>query len=649
MSFNEIRKKFLQFFEEKGHTVVSSSSLLPDDPSVLLTTAGMQQFKPYFTGKANPIKDFGSKSTTSSQKSFRTSDIEKVGDESHLTFFEMLGNFSFGYKPGDSGSPKGGYFKKGAVGYAYDFLVNILGIKKERLWTTVFSGEKDVSEDKESPKIWQEFGIPEYRIFKFGRKDNFWGPTGNEGPCGPTTEIHFELKKEPCDRGDKCIPNCECGRFIELWNIVFNEYHCKNQKLTFEKLKTPGVDTGMGLERLAMVVQNKDTVFETDLFTPIINEIKNQMGVEDAEGSSSLTRLWMPGIAAEEDIEKSDIKNLKYLRDWRIIADHIRGAVFLIADGVLPSNVEQGYILRRLIRRSIRYAKLLCLKKDFYLAIIKKIIQIYENEYPEVRQKETDIITAIKNEEEKFGKSLDKGLKQFDKLISKQKSKIMTGKESFNLYETYGFPLELTEELAQEAGLKVDRKSFEEESKKHQEVSRAGAGKKFGGHGLVLDTGEVRAGSKEEVDKVTKLHTATHLLHQVLRDVLGDSVRQMGSDINPERLRFDFSYDKKMTPEEIKKVEDIVNEKIEQNLEVKKQDMDYEEAIKSGALAFFKGKYPERVTVYSIIEQSGNIFSKEVCGGPHVKKTGKIGKFKIIKEESSGAGVRRIRAVVGES
>jgi len=548
----ELRKKFLDFFNKRGHKIVPSSSLLPSDPSVLFTTAGMQQFKEYFLGKECPY----GKKVTSCQKCFRTSDIEEVGDTSHLTFLEMLGNFSFG-----------SYFKKEAINWAYEFIFNELKLPLKEAIFTVFEGDKEVPEDKESFTIWKKLGVSEEKIKRCGRKDNFWGPTGNEGPCGPTTEIHI--------------------RGIEIWNLVFNEYYQDSNKKLFP-LKQNGVDTGMGLERLAMISQNKSSVFETDLFSFF----------------SSLNS-----------------------RAERIIADHIRSAVFLISESIIPSNVERGYVLRRILRRAIRYGKLLKMPNNFLIPLAQKVIELYRNVYPELKSKETDILTVIQKEEETFEKTLKRGLKEFERLINKNRK--ITGKEAFDLYQNYGFPLELTEELLKEKGLKIERDIFDEAIKKHQEISRAGKEKKFGGVG------------KEVNYQITRLHTATHLLHQALRSVLGSHVKQMGSDITSQRLRFDFSHPQKMTLEEIKKVEEIVNEKIKEDLEVKREEMSYKEAILTGALAFFKEKYPERVSVYSVGD-----FSKEICAGPHVKRTSELKRFKIIKEESSGAGVRRIRAVL---
>lgn len=573
MYSSKIRHDFLNFFAKKGHKIIPSSSLVPSDPTVLFTTAGMQQFKPYYLGEKSP---YGS-NVVSCQKCFRTSDIEEVGDERHLTFLEMLGNFSFG-----------GYFKETAIKLAYQFLFEFLRLPKEEAIFTVFEGDPSknsgqaIPVDEESILIWEKIGITENQIKKCSRKDNFWGPTGEEGPCGPTTEIHFNN--------------------TELWNLVFNEYYQdRNGRLT--PLKQKGVDTGMGLERLSMIIQGKNSVYETDLFLPIMNEVP--AGNEKAK---------------------------------RIIADHIKSSVFLISEGILPSNVERGYVLRRILRRTIRYGKLLSLSRNFLIPLAQKVIEIYKDVYPEVKSKETDILTVIQNEEEKFEKTLKEGLKRFDVIVSPPtqklklsvpKPKIITGREAFDLYQSYGFPLELTKELANEKGFEVDELEFNEEFKRHQEISRAGVERKFGGVG------------KEATYGVAKLHTATHLLHAALRKILSEHVKQMGSDITPQRLRFDFSHPQKMTLEEIKRVEGLVNQKIKENLEVKKEEMEYEEAIKSGALAFFKEKYPEKVMVFSI----GN-FSKEICAGPHVKRTSELRQFKIIKEESSGAGIRRIRAIL---
>ncbi len=582
MTHQEIRDKFLKFFESRGHKIVPSSPLLPDDPSVLFTTAGMQQFKPYYTGAADAMHDFGSLSTTSIQKCIRTSDIDEVGDERHLTFFEMLGNFSFG-----------GYFKKEAIQYGYDFIVKEMGLKID--YVSVFGGEgpstgsgQAIPADEESEQIWKSLD-QNIVVKKFGRADNFWGPTGEEGPCGPTTEIYVDG--------------------IEIWNIVFNQYYQQKNK-TLAPLKTPGIDTGMGLERLVMVSQQVPTVFETDLLKPIL----------------ALT--------------PSELE----MRVRRIIADHSRAIAFMISDGIRPSNKEQGYVLRRLMRRVITHNFIA--KTDITLMhdIFAKILEIYGNYYKELNA--GLIINEFENENEKFMQTLKSGLRELEKVEKVDAS------SAFMLYESFGLPYEIIKDLGGAKAAQLTREDFDVKFKEHQDKSRAGSEKKFGGHGLILDTGELKAASPEELAKVTRLHTATHLLQTALRKVLGSSadgeITQAGSDITVERLRFDFTFPRKLTPEEIKAVEDTVNDAIKADYAVTKKTMSYEEALKTGALHFFKAKYPNRVDIYTIGPErsEGQPFSQEFCGGPHVQHTGEIGKFKILKEEAVSAGVRRIRAIV---
>ncbi len=557
-----LRKKFLKYFQKKGHIIVPSSSLIPkDDPTVLLTTAGMQQFKPYFTTEKDPQKDFGAKRCASVQKCFRTKDIDDVGDESHLTFFEMLGNFSFG-----------DYFKKEAIMWAYEFIAKELKLSID--YVTVFEGDENIPQDTGSIKFWNELGVD--KIYKRKKEDNFWGPTGEEGPCGPTTEIYVNN--------------------IEIWNIVFNQFYQHKDK-TLVPLAQNGVDTGMGLERLAMVVQNKESVFDSDLFERIFLVLGK---------SGALPK-----------------------RDSRIIADHIRGGVFLISDGITPSNLAQGYILRRILRRIICILKLYRLSSQLITDLAQAVIDEYKDVYPEIIAKQNEIITVIANEQERFNRTLDQGLKEFKKLLQKTHLQKLTGKEVFHLYDTFGFTLDITKELAKKEGLTVDEISFKKEFKKHQEISRAGAKKKFGGIGN-------KAGVKE-----IRYHTATHLLHQALRAILGNHVEQRGSDISSERLRFDFAHPQKLSEDEKKKIEDLVNEKIKAGLDVRMEEMTPEEAIKQGALGLFREKYGKKVKMYSI-----NNFSKEICAGPHVKNTKELGKFQIIKEQAVGRGVRRIKAIL---
>ncbi len=569
MNSQEIREKFIKFFEARGHKAVPSSSLIPTDPSVLLTTAGMQQFKPYFTGEKDPIKDFGSKNTISIQKSFRTSDIDEVGDDSHLTFFEMMGNFSFG-----------GYFKKEAIEYAHEFITKEMGLIID--YVSVFQGDSEVPADVESEEIWKSLGIADIR--KFSREDNFWGPTGIEGPCGPTTEIYVNG--------------------VEVWNIVFNEYYMKPDK-TLEPLKTKGVDTGMGLERLAVSYQRRQNFFETDLFD-FINLIP---------------------------------KNVPE-KQKRIMADHARGTVFLLAEGIIPSNKDRGYILRRLMRRVFVYENINKLDNNLIGKIVSAVINKYGEFYSELVRGSRSISGEFEKEKNVFEKTLARGLRELDKIES------INGKTAFDLYQSFGLPFEIIKELGGSKSHELTHESFDTELEKHQEISRAGAEKKFGGHGLV--EGDLTAADEAEMKIKTRLHTVTHLLNAALHKVLGDEISQRGSDITVERTRFDFVFSRKLTDEEIKKVENLVNDAIIQDYPITIQEMSLDKAKKSGALFFYQGNYPDVVKVYSIGPStgSGSPFSRELCGGPHVNRTGEIGKFCIIKEESSSAGIRRIRAIV---
>jgi alanyl-tRNA synthetase len=584
MNSSEIRVKFLKFFESKGHIIVPSSSLIPDDPSVLLTTAGMQQFKPYYTGKADPMKDFGAKNTASIQKSFRTSDIDEVGDSRHLTFFEMLGNFSFG-----------GYFKKEAIAFAHEFITKEIGLTIS--YVTIFKGSDVVPKDEESRAIWKSLGVQDVR--EEGMEDVFWGPTGSSGPCGPTTEIY-------CKNAD--------DEDIEVWNVVFNEFMCSGSReellsgnATLTELPQKGIDTGMGFERLAMSTQHTSTIFETDLFAPLLQLLPETL-----------------------EISKQ-----------RVIVDHSRAMAFLIADGVRPSNKEAGYILRRIMRRVMAYEKTDSLPEHVLQTIVHEVIHMYGDFYPELKHEADAIKNVLEEERSKFSKTLANGLRAL-----KKESTIDT-QVAFKIYETFGLPFEIIKEVGGKQAQTLTLADFETEFKKHQEISRAGREQKFGGHGLILDTGELKAGNEEELKKVTRLHTATHLMQAALRKVLGPDVKQMGSDITPERTRFDFSFSRKVTPDELKQVADLVNNAIQQDLTMEPKKMKYEDAIKTDALYFFKEKYPEEVNVYSAYDSKTNeVFSREFCGGPHVTHTSEIGHFKILKEESSSAGVRRIRATV---
>ena len=599
--FDSLREQFFAFFKEHGHAVAPSSSLVPDDPSVLLTTAGMQQFKKYYTGELDAQKDFSSARTTSIQKCFRTSDIEEVGDESHLTFFEMMGNFTFGPTgtddPTDTDSTDG-YFKRSAIVWGWEFLTSRLGINPERMYVTIFEGDSEIGKDIDAHDIWKnEVGLSDERIRMGNREDNFWGPTGNEGPCGPTTEIYVA----------DSVEDALAGKGMEVWNIVFNQYY-KHTDGSYKLLSAPGIDTGMGFERLLCVLEGEKNVFATSAFKEIVDAIQQRAG------------------AMQE-------------RDLRVVADHVRGAVFLIGDGIEPSNKEAGYVLRRLLRRVIGLSLKYDVHEGIFEAGYRVIKKQYGSYYPEITN-EKEILTVWNEERSKFQEAIGKGIKELSKYNT------ITGADAFYLYETFGLPFEITKELAPHgAADALMYADFEQALEAHKEVSRAGAEKKFGGHGLVLDTGELKAADEAEMKKVIQQHTATHLLQWALRKVLGKGVGQQGSDITAKRLRFDFSFDRKMTDEEKQEVERLVNEQIQKDLPVSFAEMKKEEAEKEGALAFFREKYPDVVKVYSI-GKGDQAISKELCGGPHVSSTGEIGTFSILKEESVGKGIRRIRATV---
>lgn len=601
MKSADIREKFLRYFEKQQHVRIASSSLIPNnDPTVLLTTAGMQQFLPYFLGDADPKKDFKSSTATSVQKCFRTSDIDSVGDETHLTFFEMLGNFSFG-----------DYFKEGAINHAFTFLTKELKLPKDRIWATVFAGDDEVAGDDEAKKLWQQH-IPAEHITANGRADNWWGPPGSSGPCGPCSEAHYDRTGVPCEKGTDCKPNCSCGRFVEIWNLVFMQYHqATNKKL--KPLAKGQIDTGMGLERITTILQKEQSVFDTDLFQPLIQELQREH------------------VFREDEIAKR----------LRIVADHLRGTVFLLGDGVLFSNKEQGYILRRIFRRALdQYHQL----PQTLAPVVQLLAKEYSHVYPELKAKQTEIIAAMDNEIEAYHKIVNLKIEKVYKKISTDKfavdpqgkpsSRDITAEEAFQLFSTYGLSLN----RLKEEGYRFDEAAFNALVEGHREKSREGAVKKFGGHGI----GDESAWDPAQLAKMKTYHTATHLVHEALHRVLGDHVRQEGSDINPERLRFDFRHPDKLTDEQKKQVEDMVNEQIKAGLVVTHEPMTYEQAVAAGARAFFKEKYPEQVTVYSIGD-----FSKEICGGPHVSNTSDIkGRFKIQSEKSVAAGVRRIKAIV---
>ena len=594
MDANELRSKYIEFFKSKGHAQIQGKSLLPDnDPTVLFTTAGMHPLVPYLLGEPHPA---GTR-LTDYQKCIRTGDIDAVGDPSHLTCFEMLGNWSLG-----------DYFKEGAITMSFEFLTDPkwLGIPLERIGVTVFAGEEGIPRDEESAEIWKRLGIPEERIRFLPREDNWWGPAGSTGPCGPDTEMFIDTGRPSC--GPDCGPGCKCGKWLEIWNDVFMQYN-KTAEGTYEPLGRTCVDTGMGIERTVTILNGKKSVYDTEIFAPLIAAVERISG-------------YTYGSDSETD------------KSVRIICDHGRAATFILGDpkAVSPSNVGAGYVLRRLIRRAVRHGRKLGIGRLFLTEIADAVVEKFAAPYPELAENRSRIMEELQQEEQKFLETLQKGEHEFEKLLPnllKDPRKFISGRLAFKLYDTYGFPIELTEELAAEHGMTINREEFDESFKKHQELSRAGSEQVF--KGGLADHGE----------QAVKYHTATHLLHKALRMVLGDHVAQKGSNITAERMRFDFSHPAPMTAEEIAKVEAIVNEQIQRDLPVRMEIMSLEEAKASGAIALFGEKYESQVKVYTIGD-----FSKEVCGGPHVDRTGKLGTFKIQKEQSSSAGVRRIRAVL---
>ncbi|MDF2542824.1 MAG: Alanine--tRNA ligase [Herbinix sp.] len=598
-SSKKLRKSYLEFFKSYGHEIIPSASLLPDnDPTVLFTTAGMHPLVPYLLGEKHPL----GRRLVDCQKCIRTDDIEEVGDETHLTFFEMLGNWSLG-----------DYFKRESITMSYEFLTLELGIPKERLAVTVFEGDDSVPRDVETHHIWSSLGLRENQIFFYGRKENWWGPAGQTGPCGPDSEIFYDNGCNPCS--DQCGPACNCGKYVEIWNNVFMEYK-KEGNGTYTLLSQKNVDTGMGLERILAILNNKNSVFETDLFLPLIMKLEDLMGIKILNEINNMN-------SAEET-----------MKQFRIIADHMRSITFLLADdkGIIPSNTEQGYILRRLIRRTLRLLKKCNINQNVLPEFAEIVILNNQEEYPELVRNRDFIFDQLKKEYHLFRKTLDSGLKKAEQFMrSLEGDRILSGDLAFKLYDTYGFPIELTIELAEEYGASVDLFEFNRKYKEHQEKSRVGAEGKFKG------------GLADQSERTARLHTATHLLNGALRIVLGNTVYQKGSNINADRLRFDFSFDRKLTEEELQKVEQIVNEAIDKDIPVICEELTTTEAKDQGAIGVFDHKYEQRVKVYTI-----QGYSKEICGGPHASKTSELKHFTILKEESSSAGVRRIKASIQE-
>jgi len=588
MKISELRRMYLEFFKEKGHSVIASASLIPeDDPSVLFTSAGMHPLVPYLLGQKHPegIR------LTNVQKCIRTTDIDDVGDTTHLTFFEMLGNWSLG-----------DYWKKKAITWSYEFLTSkkLLGFNPDKLSVTVFAGDDDSPRDDEAAEVWRSVGIPDERIYFLGKEDNWW-IAGNSGPCGPCSEMFIEVDEMPkC--GPDCRPGCECGHYVEVWNDVFMMYN-KSEDGKYTPLKQQSIDTGMGVERTAAMLQGVPSVFDTEAFIPLIEKIKELSQMEE--------------FSEEEDTQ------------IRIIADHVRSAIMIMADDrqIGPSNVEQGYIVRRLLRKAIHSADRLDIGTGFMIVLTEIVVDMFKDLYKEVGRNQEFIIKHLKAEEEKFRKTLTKALRRFDRIF--QESNTITGQDAFLLFTSFGLPLEMTRDLAEERGIAIDMKEFTKQFEEHREISRTATQGKFKG------------GLADHSIEITKLHTATHLLQTALRKILGDEVTQNGSNITDERLRFDFTFSRKLTPEEVEQVERMVNDVITQDIPVEQSFMKYDDAIAKGALAFFKENYGEEVSVYNVGD-----FSLELCGGPHVESTKVLGKFKITKQKKIGAGIVRIRAIL---
>ena len=595
LTADELRETYLSFFESKGHKRIPGASVIPEnDPTVLFTTAGMHPLVPYLMGQ---MPHPAGTRLTDVQKCVRTGDIDAVGDSAHLTFFEMLGNWSLN-----------DYFKPEAIAWSFEFLTTKLGFDPKDIYVTVFEGEDGIPRDDEAIALWKQQGLPDSHIFPLPREDNWWGPAGTTGPCGPDTEMFIDTGKEKC--GPDCRPGCHCGKFIEIWNNVFMQYN-KTADGKFEPLGRHNVDTGMGVERTVCMLSGLPTVFDTEIFAPIMAKIDELSTMQP------------------DDPEQA-------LRARRIVADHMRTATFILCDpkgGVKPGNIGANYVLRRLIRRAVRYSRFLGIAPGFTVKLAEVICEKYKHVYPELAENLATCKSDLEAEENRFNQTLDKGAAMFAKVAEQLKAHNQTqisGKTAFKLYDTFGYPLEMTLELAKEQGLEVDVAGFEEANRKHQELSRT------------TSAGSFKAGLQDNSEVVTRMHTATHLLHAALHKVLGPTANQKGSNITAERLRFDFTWPEKMTDAQIAEVEKLVNDWIEQGIDVTKKLTTVEEAKAEGAMALFGAKYGEQVSLYSIGE-----VSKEICCGPHVENTKELGSFKIQKEQSSSAGVRRIKAVIG--
>ena len=621
-----LRSLWAGFFSKKGHAIIGSSSLIPEnDPTVLFTTAGMHPLVPYLLGQKHPA----GVRLANAQKCVRTGDIDDVGDNRHCTFFEMLGNWSLG-----------DYFKADMIKWSWEFLTSkeYLGIPKNKLAFSVFAGDADAPRDEESANLWKACGVSADRIFYLPKKNNWWGPAGITGPCGPDTEMFIDTGAEPCGPG--CSQECDCGKYIEIWNDVFMQYF-KNADGTYSPLSQKNVDTGMGLERTLCILNGYSSVYETDLFAPIIAELE-RLSEKKYDGQTTNDKGQMANkdntltphsaLRTPHSGNNFSILNSQFSiqKAFRIVADHLRTAVFILGDerGVTPSNVDQGYVLRRLIRRAVRYGRQLGFPKNALSEASRAVVKIYGEAYPEIQANAGRIEEQLKLEEERFERTLTAGLKEFEKAASALTAGgVIDGVTAFHLYDTYGFPLEMTVELAAERGINVDTAGFDTAFAGHQVKSGAGSDARFKG------------GLADASEDTAELHTATHLLHASLRKILGEGVEQRGSNITAERLRFDFCFPRKLEDDEIKAVQDMVNGAIAANASVACEEMTVEEAQAAGAIGIFTSKYGERVKVYTI-----GSFSKEICGGPHAESTGGLGKFVITKEQSSSAGVRRIKA-----
>ncbi len=584
-----LREEYLKFFRDRGHAVIASASLIPEnDPSVLFTTAGMHPLVPYLLGQKHPLGN----RLTDVQKCVRTGDIEDVGDDSHCTFFEMLGNWSLG-----------DYFRHESIGWSFEFLTKVLCIPVEKIAVTVFAGDEDAPRDEVSAARWAELGIPKDRIFYLPKKNNWW-IAGTTGPCGGDTEIFYITDKPACSQD--CSPACDCGKYLEIWNNVFMEF-CRNADGSYTPLSQKNVDTGMGLERTLTVLNGYKSVYETDLFAGAMEIIANNTTTTTA--------------TAEEKT-----------RAMRVIADHIRTAVFIMGDerGIAPSNVDQGYVLRRLIRRAVRFARVLEMNNSVLIDVAKNYIELYKSVYPELLNNSDRVIGELEKEVKKFEQTLQKGLQEFEKLLKYIQNNTMSGKAAFRLYDTYGFPIEMTLELAKENNITVDVESFNRHFEEHKQLSKSGSEQKFKG------------GLQDNSEQTTYLHTATHLLLAALKKVLGDDgIQQKGSNITPERLRFDFNFPRPLTQEELSNIECEINNNIARAIPVTYEELTLEEAKKSGAVGVFDSRYNERVKVYTI----GDV-DKQICGGPHAENTSLLKNFKITKEQSSSSGIRRIKAII---